>query len=316
VTDTPDPRAGNILVVKLGALGDFVLALGPAEAIRRHHPNARITVLTTKPFESLARACPFFDDVWIDTRPSPIRSPLAVLRLRRRLIEGRFTRVYDLQTSDRSSFYHRLMGLGNRPEWSGIALGSSHPHDNPRRDFMHTIDRQKDQLAYAGITTVPAPNLAWLTGDIAGFGLDDRVFVLLVPGGSAHRPEKRWPAASYGALAREIAAAGMVPVILGGPGERDLAAEIRAAAPAALDLAGRTDFGQIAALARLAKHAVGNDTGPMHLVAAAGCPSTVLFSAASDPDLTRPVGGSVIVFRRQRLADLLPREVAATLELS
>src|SRR6266568_4059670 len=51
----PVPR---ILVIKLGALGDFVQALGPAAAIRAHHPEAAITLLTTAPFAELARAAP------------------------------------------------------------------------------------------------------------------------------------------------------------------------------------------------------------------------------------------------------------------
>ena len=42
----------RILIIKLGALGDVVLACGPFEAIRKHHPGAKITLLTTKPYEN------------------------------------------------------------------------------------------------------------------------------------------------------------------------------------------------------------------------------------------------------------------------
>jgi ADP-heptose:LPS heptosyltransferase len=199
-----------------------------------------------------------------------------------------------------------------RPQWSGIARGASHPHDNPRRDFMHTIDRQRDQLARAGIADVPAPDLSWLSGDISGLGLDERPLLLLVPGGSAHRPEKRWPAGRYGELAAAYLARDWQVAVLGSGLEADIAAEIRRMAPATLDLAGRTGFGELASLGRKAAHAIGNDTGPMHILSAAGAPSTVLFSSASDPDLTRPVGPRVTVLRRQRLADLAMAEVAAT----
>ncbi len=50
--------APRILVIKLGALGDFVQALGPAAAIRRHHRDAEITLLTTAPYAELGRAAP------------------------------------------------------------------------------------------------------------------------------------------------------------------------------------------------------------------------------------------------------------------
>ncbi len=311
----PSPAPERILVIKLGALGDFVQAMGPAQAIRRHHPDAEITLLTTAPYAALGRMAPYFDTVWIDQRPSLLRHPAALWRFRARLRAARFTRVYDLQTSDRSSFYRSLFWPGPMPEWSGIARGASHPHDNPRRDLIHTIERQREQLKFAGIEDVPLPDLSWLDADLSGMPLAETGFALLVPGGAAHRPEKRWPAASYAALAARIAAEGLQPVILGGAIERDLAAAIVAAVPTALDLTARTDFATIAALARKARFAVGNDTGPMHLIAALGCPATVLFSAASDPEITQPRGSDVTVLRRERLADLSPAEVAARLRL-
>src|SRR5579872_7416613 len=166
----------RILVIKLGALGAFVQAMGPAAAIRAHHPGAEITLLTTAPFAELARMSPYFDAVWVDDRPS-LWTPRRLLGLRRRLREGGFGRVYDLQTSDRSSFYFHLMGPGRRPEWSGIARGASHPHANPARDAMHTLDRQADQLNRAGIEAVPVPDLGWAVGAIERFDLPERFVV-------------------------------------------------------------------------------------------------------------------------------------------
>ena len=59
----------KILVIKLGALGDFIQALGPMAAIREHHKNAHITLLTTKGFQGFAEECGYFDDDIIDKRP-------------------------------------------------------------------------------------------------------------------------------------------------------------------------------------------------------------------------------------------------------
>ena len=182
--------ATRVLVVKLGALGDFVQALGPFAAIRRHHAGARITLLTTRPYAELAEASGSFDEVWIDRRS---RLPTRLLALRRRLREAGFQRVYDLQTSDRTAFYFRLFWPGPYPEWSGIARGCSHPHANPGRDAMHTLDRQAEQLRMAGIEDVPPPDLSWAMPDVARFNLSGR-YALLAAGGAAHRPGKRWPA--------------------------------------------------------------------------------------------------------------------------
>lgn len=308
------PGEQRILVIKLGALGDFVQAMGPAAAIRQYHKDAKITLLTTAPFAELGRVSPYFDCVWIDERPG-IFNLTALWRLRTKLRDANFTRVYDLQTSRRSSWYFHLMGPDRRPEWSGIVQGCSHPHANPARDHMHTLDRQADQLHVAGIGAVNPPDLSWARVDISHFGLPPHL-LLLVPGGSKHRPEKRWPAGRYAQLANMAIRRGIVPVVIGGPDERDVGREIERSCPAARDLTGRTSFGEIVALGAAAQFSVGNDTGPIHLLVAAGSPATVLYSSASDPALTQPKGRSVIVLRRSNLTDLPVDEVAATLGLS
>ncbi|GIL39999.1 glycosyltransferase family 9 protein [Roseiterribacter gracilis] len=292
----------RILVIRLSAFGDIVLAFPAFQAIRRHHPDAHITFLTTAPFAALAKRAPWFDEVWIDDRPR-WRDPLGWLRLRRRLREGRFNRVYDLQTQGRTNLYFRLFWPGPVPEWSGIAPGASHPHRDPKRTTLHASDLYAGQLRDAGIAQVPPADLGWLDADLARFELPPR-FALLVPGAAAHRPEKRWPAERYGEAAVALAAQGLVPVILGGASEVEAARVICAACPGARDLTTRTDLFEIGALARRAVLAIGNDTGPMHLIAAAGCPSIVLFSHASDPARAAPRGAAVTILRVQDLRGL------------
>ncbi|MGG5808677.1 glycosyltransferase family 9 protein [Falsiroseomonas sp. CW058] len=293
----------RILVIRLGALGDFVQSFGPFAAIRAHHRDARITLLTTPPFAALARRSPWFDEVWEDGRPGWRGLPALLRRLR----AAGFARVYDLQTSSRSTRYRWALGRG--VEWSGIGLLASHPHANPERDAMHTVERQREQLEMAGIGVFPAPELGWLDADLSAFALPPR-FALLVPGASPQRPAKRWPAACF----RDFAATLDIPVaVLGGRAEAELAAGIAAGLPGAVDLAGRTDFGQVAALARRAAFAVGNDTGPTHLIAAAGCPTLALFGADSDPALCAPRGPNVVVLRHLPLSGLTVGQVQAAM---
>ncbi|MBR9973043.1 glycosyltransferase family 9 protein [Magnetospirillum sulfuroxidans] len=298
----------RILVIKLGALGDFVQAFAPFAAIRAHHPDAEITVLTTRPFAEMAAASPYFDHVWIDDKPRLWQwGKLAALRARLR--SGRFGRVYDLQTSDRSGWYFRLLGPG--VEWSGIAAGCSHPHANPGRDFLHTAERQAEQLAMAGIAAYPPADLAWAEADLSRFGLP-HPFALLCPGGAPHRPAKRWPAGHFATVAVWLAQRGITPVVLGTDKERAEIVAIATACPQAIALTGKTGFLDILGLGRHAMLALGNDTGPMHLIAAAGAPALVLFSAASNPDLCAP-RGRVGLLRQDDLADLDPEPVKAKL---
>jgi ADP-heptose:LPS heptosyltransferase len=265
-------------------------------------------LLTSKPFVELAYASGLFDQVWIDKKPRA----LAIggwLALRRQLLSGGFDRVYDLQTSDRSSFYRRLFWPGQNPEWSGMASGCSHPHNNANRDFMHTVERQAEQLQMAGIEGVDAlGSMDALDAPVDQFALPGDI-ALLVPGGAAHRPEKRWPVEKFSELARQLFNDGVSPVLLGGQSEAKILKKISVGCPQARNLCGQTSLLQIAALARRARMSVGNDTGPMHLVAAMGCLSVVLYSHASDPALCGQRGPHVTYIRKPHLDDVTVEEV-------
>ncbi len=306
----------RILVIKLSALGDFVQATGPMKAIRAAHPGAHITLLTTAPFVSMGRATGWFDEVWSDGRPDWTDIP-AVWRLIRRLRAARFDRVYDLQGQRRTDRYFQLL-WPRRPAWSGTARGAEHLHRLSERAGVHIQDLFRRQLEIAGLAGVGPPDIGWMTGDGDRFGLS-APYALLAPGGAAHRPAKRWPAARFGAVAARLLDQGLTPAVLGhGEDEAALAATILAEAPGAVSLVGRTSFGDIADLARGAALAIGNDTGPMHIAVAAGAPAVVLFSADSDPALSapRPIreGQRVTVLREMDLGDLAVDTVAAAAE--
>ncbi len=307
----------KVLVLKFGALGDFVLALAAMKRIRLAHPKAKITLLTTPPFEALAKASPYFNSVEIDGRPEGFGEWMAMVK---RVRAARYDRIYDLQTSSRSSLLFQML-RPFPPPWSGIALGCAFRHRNPARETLHTLERQADQLRVAGIwpdaptglDTAPPPDLSWILNKVGAqrpvsSGITPRPYALLIPGGSAGRLEKRWPVEHYAELAAILRERGLDIVVIGGPEESALARVIQRRVQSR-DLTGRTDFAQIAALGARATLAVGNDTGPTHLIAAGGAPTLVLFSKASDPALCAP-RGHVTVLRADRLADLSVAEVA------
>jgi len=102
--------ASRILVIKLGALGDIVQALGPMAAIRGHHADGRIVLLTSEPFAEFLARSPYADEVWVDDRPRHLNL-LAVLRLRRRLIAGGFD---DHHSAGRKPVHRLQPGDGGR----------------------------------------------------------------------------------------------------------------------------------------------------------------------------------------------------------
>jgi len=260
----------------------------------------------------MAKASGCFDRVWLDRRPRWWQVG-GWLAFRRQLASGAFQRVYDLQRSDRSGGYFRLLP-SPKPEWVGTVPGCSHryvpPPGPPAGETLHICAREAQQLALAGVPEPGLPDLSFLDADLSDFDLPAR-FALLVPGGSAHRPGKRWPAERYAALARFFLTAEIVPLLLGAEAERAEIAAVAAQAPGARDLCGQTSLEALAALGRRAALAVGNDTGPMHLIAAAGCPSLVLYSQDSDPAKIAPRGPSVATLRRGDLKALSVEEVTA-----
>lgn len=301
----------RVLVIKLSALGDIIQAFPAFDRIRAAHRGAHVTLLTTAPYAELTAAGPWFDAVEADGRPASLAG---VLRLAGRLRRRRYDVVYDLQGNDRTNALFQAL-RPFPPRWSGVAFGCALPHRNPNRMRMHTLERQAEQLREAGIWpdapgapgAAPGPDVSWMLAmkpaipaEVLG---QPRPLALLVPGAAPHRPAKRWPAERYADLAGRLGELGFAVLLVGGPAEETLARDIASCAPSVMNLVGRTDFASLAALGAQAALAVGNDTGPMHLIAAAGAPSVCLFSADSDPALCAP-RGAVTVLRETRLADL------------
>lgn len=294
----PPPNPGDtlrrVLVIKLGALGDFMQALGAMRVVRATHPSARITLLTTEPFEAFAKACPYFDIVEADGRPRDIKGRTDLIR---RLRAANYDMVYDFQNNDRTAQY--FFGLtGKKPLWSGAAKGASHQHTNDNRAEMHNFDRLAEQLIHAGLGPKPPgdpsgwvigqdvlPSLDWVRPAFrdpprfqpAFFGLNGP-YVLLIPGSSADHPEKRWPVDRFLKLATWFADGGFTPVIIGGKDEGDIGAQINRKEARSKNLVGRTDLFQLATLAERATLAIGGDTGPMHMAAAARAAGVCLFA--------------------------------------
>ena len=137
-----------------------------------------------------------------------------------------------------------------------------------------------------------------------------------VGGGAAHRPDKRWSNENYQDLARHLISGGITPVFIGGADELPLTLDLAKVDPMCLSLAGETTISDLFVLARNAKLAIGNDTGPMHAAAASGCKTVVLYSAASDPTLCAQRGEDVTIHRVDDLKELSIETVTQDLALA
>src|ERR1043166_6115991 len=139
----------NILVIRLGALGDMLLCMKPFQDIRRAYPAARITLLTTTPFAKLAGAMPWFNQVLNCGRP-PWWDVPHWLTLAEEMYVGNYEFVFDLQMKPRTDLYYRLFFTNNKIPWMGTAKGCSHPRLNFNKD-VHVQQGLLEQLRAAGV---------------------------------------------------------------------------------------------------------------------------------------------------------------------
>ncbi|MBX9977875.1 MAG: glycosyltransferase family 9 protein [Alphaproteobacteria bacterium] len=270
----------TILIIKLGALGDFILADAAFDAIRRHHPKDHIVLLTTPSFEVFAKTLGYFDEVFALPRFSffDIRSWKLLLSWFR---AHSFSRVYDLQMVNRTKMYYYVFKIiAKMPfEWVGHLAAS--PYYLEQEYFKkHPKERFDRLLGKVGIYSIDPLNIQRLGRKITVPELRSP-YVLLVPSASnAFDGAKKWPLAAYKELTEWLTKKGYNVVIVGGPGDDHSPLRIN---DKVHDLTGKTSFENVIDLATHAFFAVGNDTGPIHMAAASLCPVFVLFSTKAPP---------------------------------
>jgi len=169
---------------------------------------------------------------------------------------------------------HRLLRAAEPATLYGFACpAAGHRHGPAWRRDEHEVRRWCRLLGWYGVAADPG-DLSLLPPPAAP-----------VPGGAvvvhpgAKAPQRRWPAARFAAVARELAGYGHQVVVTGSLGEAGLARRVarRAGLPPAAVLAGRTGLGELAALVAHASLVVSGDTGIAHLATAYRTPSVVLF---------------------------------------
>lgn len=257
----PEPYQ-HILIVKLGAFGDVIIAQRRIDRIRAEHPTARLTVLTTPPYAELMGRNPHVARV-VTTRRTHRLKFWELLKARRMLRSLDVDFIYDLQGTGRAQMYCKWVG-----------------RDVPlHRGRGGIFENEADD---AGVI-----ELDWLADPVdellTEHGVTGR-FILLIPGCSARNAYKRWP--HYAELAERLSAAGHTCVTAPGPDE----VETCRAVPATMLMNRQADgatsplsIPQLAGLARKADYAIGNDTGPTHLCAFTGTPGVAIFGPFTPP---------------------------------
>lgn len=263
----------NILLIKHGALGDFVLAIGMMRSIAERHPGARFTLMTGKAFLPIAKQMDLFADYIIDDRLSYLSGD--VLRVLRETVAGNFERIYDVQGSSRTRKKYLFLLRWLMPRsfvWVNAYYGNE-VHVEKKSSAGWGRARREPITEELYRTT----DLSFLHGDNKHFGELPARFVLMIPGCSPQHPYKRWPTSSFAELARRLAARNIGSVLIGTNDEAAALAEIAGATPLVVNMCNKTSLLDVPDLARRAVATVGNDTGPSHMASLAGAPTIALY---------------------------------------
>jgi lipopolysaccharide heptosyltransferase I len=289
----------RVCIIKPSSLGDVVHALPILAALRARWPSAHLAWVVNRPYQDLLLGHPDLDELIVyDRAGGGITGAGGVYQ---RLSRGRFDLTIDLQGLLRSA----LMTAATRTR---IRVGMADAREGARwfytdlvdapRLRLHAVERvQRVARALGADASDPRFHLPirdddrrWARETLAGVP-SPRIVLNL----GARWRTKRWPPEHYAELARRASAefgAGVIAVGADGDRPHVEALKSRSATVAILDLCGRTRLLQLAAVATLSDLFISNDTGPMHLAAAAGA-SVIGIYTCTDPRLTGPYGPRV-----------------------
>jgi len=261
--------SNKVLIIKLGALGDVILATPHIERIVQVHSGDDLHLLTAPAFAPLFKA-----NESLSVTAFPRKGASGMWAALRWLRKQKFSVVYDLQGSNRSRIMTILSGAGMR-----IGLGPALFYsDTPAHDDInsHVFNRLNKLLHCAGIEDAPPAPRLWLDQSkqqqvhtwLKDNGLLQSRLVLMHVGSSNRWPSKRWEEEHFAQLAAILSERGYTILWIGGPDEQRL--NTRLAEQVGLNVAGIFSIPQLAVLAKHAQFAVVNDSGPMHIFSTTG----------------------------------------------
>lgn len=283
----------RVVVIHTAFIGDVVLALPMVQQIATAFPGVHLTFVAIPAAAGLLRNHPAVAEILAYDKRGTERGMSGVMALAARLRAGRYDTAVVPHRSLRSAL---LAWWGRIPQRIGFSTSSGRFlfTDVVRYDpAAHETRRNADLLVPLGIAPIvqELPRLYPGTGEMQRVnllldeiraddpGVNERRLVALAPG--SVWATKRWPAASYAALARQIEQNGGSVIVVGGEADRELCASILAEAGvhAARQCAGRLTLLESAELIRRCRVIVSNDSAPAHLATAVGTPVVAIFGA-------------------------------------
>jgi len=272
----------NILIIKHGSLGDIAQASGAIQDICDHHSTDDIFLLTTNLYIDLFRKNSSLKEIILDKRLSRFNL-IYLYNLMKKIKKNKFTKVYDLQNSSRTSFYKKILfPNANLNIW--CSSETTLPNDKTKEEFDKNpvLDRFNHQLQSSGIETkhTMSPDFSWSCVDIEKIMNEYKLsnYILLFPFCSPHLTLKKWP--YFNNLINLIKAKYKDQFkIITAPGPKEINEADQYDAIKILDNGKAVSISQLSSLIKKSSFVVANDTGPAHMTAHLNAKGLTLFGS-------------------------------------
>ena len=255
----------NILIIKLGSLGDLIQSNGAMKDIKKFYPNRKVFLLTSQPYSIFMSECPYLDGVLIDKR-LPRWNLFYLNNLKKTLAKYDFSKVFDLQNSKRTKFYKRF--IIKNAEWSSTETALEPGQKKSDFDVDPVLDRMEIQLKKSGVDTEFTKNidLSWATENTSDLvkHYTNREYILLFPFCSPKLKQKKWPYFKELVQRLKQEFKNKYSILLApGPNEIEEANQLNA--KVVLKNSEPVSIKTLVSLTYGAKFIIANDTGPAHI---------------------------------------------------
>ncbi|QQS41966.1 MAG: glycosyltransferase family 9 protein [Acidobacteriota bacterium] len=312
---------GRILVFRIGHLGDTIVALPAFRAIRRRFPDSHIAFLCNAsegeerrvPATSVLPEKGLFDELIGYRMPGGFRSTAGALRLIRRLRRSRFDTVFYLMTRNRTASriardrrFFKLCGVGRIAcdefvlrNLLELPVAGPLPRVDYEGDFL--LRSLREEFGEDGHPKEAYPDLQltraekerasnWLSA-VLGSPPKGRRLMGIGPG--SKWDSKIWPEDRFRSVVGELVRSeGVFPVVFGGPEDKEKGERLVSRWGTGAVAAGSLNVREAGAALSFCDLYLGNDTGTMHLAAAAGVPCVAVFAAIDYPGRWEPPGAA------------------------
>lgn len=298
----------KILMIKLGAMGDVILAVPSMRMLRKRFPNAHLTLLVDRALAPMVSSLPYLDEI-IPVKRKKLSKLFYLLRLAKRIRREGFEFSVDFQNTKWTYLIAFLGGIPKRHGFARGKLGFLLNHGN--RDFNAREKPVKHQfriLSQLGVRDFderlelrPIESTRRKIEEKIDqyFGVRPKRIVAIVPGSSPKWKTKRWPLENFEDLAnRLIAEQDSGILLLGSSEDAQYVKQFNLANPKrVLNLLGKTSLQELVAAVHAADVVVSGDTAPLH-IAGAFKKQTIAIFGPTDPKRHMQVFENAKIFNK------------------